>query len=106
MYLGIDLGTQSVKVLLVDGDCNIIRSAQESYPIHRPQPGYAEQIPAEWWSATVKAVQTVAHHNAESITGISVVGHMHGFVMLDARGEVVRPAIIWMDQRSEPQVSQ
>ena len=106
MYLGIDLGTQSVKVLLVDADGKIVRREQEPYPIHRPQPGHAEQNPAEWWAATVKAVQAVARHYADAITGISADGQMHGLVLLDEKGEVVRPAIIWMDQRSAPQVEQ
>ena len=104
MYLGIDLGTQSVKALLVDADGNTVRSAGEAYPIHRPQPGYAEQHPAEWWAATVKVVQAVTRYQADAISGIGVVGQMHGLVLLDGRGEVVRPAIIWMDQRSTPQV--
>lgn len=100
MYLGIDLGTQSVKVVLVDRAGQVIRTAQESYPIHRPQSGWAEQKPAEWWRGVVNAVQSAARHYADQIIAIGLSGQMHGVVLLDAKDEVLRPAIIWMDQRS------
>ncbi len=104
MYLGIDLGTQSVKAVLVNEAGEIIRVAQQAYPISRPQPTWAEQNPDDWWKATVSVVQTVARYAAHQIRAIGLAGQMHGFVALDKQEEVLRPAIIWMDQRSQAEI--
>lgn len=100
MYLGIDVGTQSVKALLVNEKGEIIRVGQESYAVSRPQPTWAEQNPDEWWQATVSAVQTATRHAGNQIRAIGLAGQMHGLAALDKNRELVRPAIIWMDQRS------
>jgi xylulokinase len=99
--LGIDLGTSSVKAVVINlrGAVKAIGAAE--YPILTPRVGYAEQEPAEWWRATVVAVrQAISAAGRPEILGIGFSGQMHGFVLIDQHGEPVRPAIIWADQRS------
>jgi xylulokinase len=99
--LGIDLGTSSVKVVVINANCKIIGIGAAEYPINTPHPGFAEQDPAHWWSATVAAVkQAVAAANRPEIRGISFSAQMHGGVLIDAQNKPVIPAIIWADQRS------
>ena len=99
--LGIDLGTSSVKVVVfaLDGSIRGIGSAE--YPILTPSVGYAEQVPEDWWRATLVAVRQ-AMDNAErpEILGIGFSGQMHGFVLIGADKKPLCPAIIWADQRS------
>lgn len=104
--LGIDIGTSSAKAVLVDSDTQqIIASAAQEYPIHRPAPDRAEQNPAEWWDAVVYAVRQITAEHAD-IAAVGFSGQMHGTVLLDKAGEVVHPAIIWADSRSTEQVAQ
>jgi xylulokinase len=99
--LGIDLGTSSVKVVVSSMDGAIEGLGSAEYPILTPQPGHAEQDPAEWWRATVTAVrQALQQAAAREILGIGFSGQMHGFVPMGADREPQRPAIIWADQRS------
>ena len=101
LYLGIDLGTSSVKVLLVHEDGTIAGTASREYPLSFPAPGWSEQDPADWWSATVSAVREVlAGIDPSSVAGIGCGGQMHGLVILDAQDEVIRPAILWNDGRT------
>jgi xylulokinase len=104
--IGIDVGTSGTKVLLVDGEGNIVARAVEEYPLHTPKPNWAEQDPADWWRATVKAIRRViadAKVNAAEIKGLGLSGQMHGSVFLDAANQVVRPALLWCDQRTAEQ---
>lgn len=99
--LGIDLGTSSVKVVVfaVEGALKGVGMAE--YPILTPRLGYAEQDPEHWWRATVDAVrEALDKAGRPEILGIGFSGQMHGLVLLDQRGSLVRPAIIWADQRS------
>ncbi|MFP4322989.1 MAG: xylulokinase [Anaerolineales bacterium] len=105
MYIGIDLGTSGAKAVLVNRDGEVIRQTHERYPIHRPQTGWAEQSPLEWWLAVTRAVQAVARHHGDTVRGIGVAGQMHGVVLLSGRREVLRNAIIWMDTRSTAQTA-
>jgi len=101
--LGIDLGTSSVKTIIVDADSGrVLGSASSGYPLSHPEAGAAEQDPEEWWQATVSAVQrATAEAGPESaIQAIGLSGQMHGTVLLDRQGEPVAPAIIWSDLRS------
>jgi xylulokinase len=100
MYLGIDLGTQSVKTLLLDSTGQVVGRGQAAYPIYRPFPGWAEQHPQDWWTATVTATRAACHDHADQVECIGITGQMHGTVLLDSQGKLLRPAIIWMDQRS------
>ena len=104
-FIGIDLGTQSVKVVLYDEAGHLLSLAQRDYPILTPQLGFAEQEPEEWWKQTFSALQEVIHSapNRE-IKAVSFSGQMHGLVMLDKNYKPVCPAIIWADQRSEKEV--
>lgn len=103
MYLGIDLGTSSVKLLLIDRDQAVIGSASAPLDVSRPHPGWSEQDPAHWISATGQAADKLraAHAKAfAAIKGIGLSGHMHGATLLDAGDQVLRPCILWNDTRS------
>jgi len=108
MYLlAIDLGTSSVKVIVVSLDGRVVSSATAGYPIHRPGSGLAEQDPEEWWRAVVTAVREAqANFKAPSqdIAAIGLSGQMHGTVLLDKNGMVLVPAVIWPDLRAQRQV--
>jgi xylulokinase len=105
--LGIDLGTSSVKVLLVDSDGHVLAAASAEYPILQPQPQHAEQNPSDWWAATVQAVRSViATAPVGEIAAIGLSGQMHGVVLLDAEHRPLTPAVIWPDGRSGRQVQE
>jgi len=104
--LGIDVGTTGSKALLVGADGSVKASATTEYPMYTPQPLWAEQNPADWWTATVTSIRHVLHESgveAGQVAGVGLTGQMHGLVMLDARGEVLRPCIMWNDQRTAAQ---
>src|SRR5882762_2149457 len=103
MYLGIDLGTSEVKVLLLDAGHHVVAVTGESLHISRPRPLWSEQHPHEWWAALDGAMLRLAgqHGGAmATVRAIGLSGQMHGAVLLDASGEVLRPAILWNDGRS------
>ena len=105
-YIGIDLGTSAVKLLLVNEDGSIVKSVSEEYPLCFPHPGWSEQNPADWWDAVQKGLAALlADVDAAQAAGIGVGGQMHGLVALDENDEVIRPAILWNDGRTEPQVA-
>ncbi len=98
--IGIDLGTSGVKSVLSDGS-EIIASHTVEYPVYQPQNGYAEQSPAEWWNAAVETVKKITENIDKSkIAGIGLSGQMQGLVMLDDNNRIIRPCIIWCDQRT------
>jgi xylulokinase len=104
--LGIDIGTSGTKTLLVDTEGRKIASATLEYPLSTPHPLWAEQAPADWWQATVEGIRRVlaaAQIDAGEIAGIGLSGQMHGSVFLDAEHQVIRPAILWCDQRTAEQ---
>jgi xylulokinase len=104
MYLGIDLGTSGIKAVLVDDAETVRASHTEPLDIARPQPGWSEQTPEDWWQATLRALDAIAaSHPTDmaAVRGIGLSGQMHGAVLLDAGGEPLRPAILWNDTRSE-----
>ena len=103
MYIGIDLGTSSVKCVLVDPDQKVLASASEALEVTRPAPTHSEQDPASWWQSTLKALDRLAaeHPKAMSdVRGIGLSGQMHGATLLDAKDQVLRPCILWNDARS------
>lgn len=105
-YLGIDVSTTGSKALLIDGEGRIITVAVSPHTLSTPKPLWSEQDPEEWWSATSKSIQEVLKQSGvdpKSITGIGLTGQMHGLVLLDADGKVLRPAILWNDQRTQAQ---
>jgi xylulokinase len=101
--IGIDVGTSSVRTLICDERGGIVGAASVEYPIFSPKPGWSEQEPRDWWSATTESVRQAMHETgikAKQIQGIGLTGQMHGAVFLDKKGEVLRPAILWNDQRT------
>lgn len=101
MYLGIDLGTSGVKVLLMDESQRVLGSANAPLSVSRPQDGWAEQNPADWIAATITALAELrGTHDLSGVRGIGLSGQMHGAVVLDAFDQVIRPAILWNDTRS------
>ncbi len=92
--IGLDVGTSGVKGVAIEADGSVVATATEAYPFSTPQPGWSEQDPRDWWEAT----QRVLARLPEGPVGIS--GQMHGLVTLDEHGEVLRPAILWNDQRT------
>ena len=102
--IGIDLGTSSTKTVLFDEDGNVIASAGKDYPLYTPNNGWAEQKPEDWRNAALETIAKVVKESgvsADDIKGLGISGQMHGLVMLDENGDVIRPSIIWCDQRTE-----
>jgi len=101
--LGIDIGTSGTKTLLIDEAGKTIASATDTYPLSTPKPLWAEQEPEDWWQATVSTIRAVLRESGVSpaeIKGIGLSGQMHGAVFLDERHQVIRPSILWCDQRT------
>ena len=101
LYIGIDLGTSSVKLLLMDSSGKIVNIVTEEYPVSYPHPGWSEQRPEDWYEKTVAGVRKLIREaDREQIAGISFGGQMHGLVILDRDDQVIRPAILWNDGRT------
>jgi xylulokinase len=100
LLLGIDLGTGSVKVLLLSPDGAVVREASSPYSVESPHPGWAETDPDEWWAALAIATHATLRDQADSIQAIGLSGQMHGVVLTDSVGTPLRPAILWADTRS------
>ncbi len=101
--LGIDIGTSGTKTILFDEKGVNISSAFKEYPLYQPQIGWAEQNPEDWWEAVVATISSAIQKSGvqvEDVKGIGLSGQMHGLVMLDKEGQVLRPSIIWCDQRT------
>ncbi|MDA4844558.1 xylulokinase [Hoeflea poritis] len=108
MYLGIDLGTSGVKALIIDGAQKIVASATADLKVSRPAPGWSEQDPADWISATGAAVGKLRQkHPAEiaEVKGIGLSGQMHGATLLDPADRVLRPCILWNDTRAHEEAA-
>ena len=108
MYLGLDLGTSSVKALLIDAGQAVVASSSAPVSLSRPHPGWSEQDPAEWVAATEKALDELkAKHGSElaAVKGIGLSGHMHGATLIDAADAVLRPCIMWNDTRSHAEAA-
>ncbi|MBR5932306.1 MAG: xylulokinase, partial [Lachnospiraceae bacterium] len=101
-YIGIDLGTSSVKLLLVDQDGMIVREVSKEYPCSYPHPGWSEQDPADWKKQVFAGLRELCDGQS-SIRAIGIGGQMHGLVVLDENDNVIRPAILWNDGRTEKQ---
>ena len=106
--LGIDVGTTGSKALLVDAGGAVKASATTEYPMSTPRPLWAEQNPADWWDATVTSIRRVLEEGGlqdrpDQVTGVGLTGQMHGLVLLDGAGNVLRPCIMWNDQRTAAQ---
>ena len=106
-YIGVDLGTSSVKLLLLAEDGTVRKTISRRYPVSCPHPGWSEQDPEDWVLQSLTGMEELlAGEHPECVRGIGVAGQMHGLVLLDARGNVLRPAILWNDGRSAQETLQ
>jgi xylulokinase len=109
VFLGIDIGTSGTKTLAMDGGGRILAEANAAYSPSHPQPMWSEQDPEDWWKAAVKTVRAVmrqAKLGRDDVRAIGLSGQMHGSVFLDAQHRVIRPAILWNDQRTAAECCQ
>ncbi|MBQ3498837.1 MAG: xylulokinase [Clostridia bacterium] len=105
LYIGVDLGTSAVKLLLVNERGDIIGEVSKEYPVYYPKSGWSEQNPADWWEAVkIGIAELTADYDKKQIAGIGAGGQMHGLVVLDENNDVIRPAILWNDGRTQKQV--
>ena len=103
-YLGLDIGTSGTKALLITEAGKPVASDTQEYPLLTPRPLWAEQNPEDWWKAVVQTTKNVlekADVKGEEIAGIGLSGQMHGSVFLDKDNNVLRPALLWCDQRTQ-----
>ena len=107
--LGIDLGTSSVKVMLLNPQSGVLGTAAREYGVDIPLLGYAEQRPETWWAMTVEALQELRAQLPQAYAAVCAIGlsaQMHGLITVDANGDPVRPAMIWLDQRSQQELAE
>jgi len=105
-FMGIDISTTSAKALIIDEKGKVAAVQGTPQPISQPQPLWSEQNPKDWWAGmaqSIRAALSEANLSGEAIAAIGLTGQMHGLVMLDAQGEVLRPSILWNDQRTQAQ---
>ena len=104
--IGIDVGTSSMKTLLIDESGVVVGSVTEFYPFETPKPLWSEQDPAHWWKATCVSIKRVLEETrveSKDVAGVGLTGQMHGLVLLDKDNQVLRPCILWNDQRTAKQ---
>ncbi|MCI0352051.1 MAG: hypothetical protein L0Z53_21740, partial [Acidobacteriales bacterium] len=104
--LGLDISTTGAKALVIGEDGRVIASHTTPQPISTPKPLWSEQNPSDWWdgiAASIRAALTAASAKGSDIACIGLTGQMHGLVLLDAAGKVLRPSILWNDQRTQKQ---
>ena len=99
-YIGVDLGTSAVKLILMDEDGKIVKVVSKEYPISFPRPGWSEQNPYDWYEQSVEGMKELIQGSELFVQGISFGGQMHGLVVLDDKDQVIRPAILWNDGRT------
>ena len=103
MFIGIDLGTSSVKMILVDHEQNILATSDFPLTVQNPKDGYSEQNPDEWIKATFECLESLKFSKPKEFSetiSIGISGHMHGATLIDKSGDVIRPCILWNDTRS------
>jgi xylulokinase len=101
--LGLDIGTSGAKALLCDERGTVLATALAEYPLYTPRPLWSEQDPADWWRGAREAIRSVLKASGAEgaqVAGLGLTGQMHGAVFLDARDEIIRPALLWNDQRT------
>lgn len=106
LYIGIDLGTSSVKTILVDEKGEKLATVTRHYPVEYPKPGWSQQNPEDWYDAVISGLEELLDGQDKSkLAGLGVAGQMHGLVILDDEDRIIRPAILWNDGRTEDQVA-
>src|SRR4028118_2192458 len=103
VHVGLDVGTGGARAIAVDEAGEVVAKASSEYPLHSPRPGWTEQDPADWWEGAKAALGEVAAPAGGDVAGIGLTGQMHGSVFLDSADEVIRPALLWNDQRTGEQ---
>ena len=109
MFLGLDLGTSELKALLLNDQHQVLATARAPLTVQRPQALWSEQDPASWWQALQQVMDSLQRSHPEALSqlqGVGLSGQMHGAVLMDAQGDVLRPAILWNDGRSGAQCEQ
>src|SRR5581483_2805313 len=109
MYLGLDIGTSSVKGVLMDGAERVVASRTAPLEVSRPHAGWSEQDPESWWTACEKVLDGLAREHPKelgAVRGIGLSGHMHGATLLDAADKPLRPCILWNDVRSADEAAE
>lgn len=109
LFLGVDVSTTSVKALLIDQEGRVVSTGSSDLPISTPRPLWSEQDPHDWWQGTVKSIRKAVEEagvSGEAVQAVGLTGQMHGLVLLDEAGQVLRPAILWNDQRTAAQCEQ
>lgn len=107
MYVGLDLGTSSLKAIVIDDKQNVVATATAEIAVSRPHPGWSEQDPADWLSAAEAALSALSSQtDLTAVTGIGLSGHMHGATILSADDAVLRPCILWNDTRSHAEAAE
>jgi xylulokinase len=101
--LGLDVGTTGARCVAIDETGRLLAEATAEYPLYSPRPGWSEQNPEDWWEASRTAIGRVAEKVGPDVAGIGLTGQMHGAVFLDGGGAVIRPALLWNDQRTQEQ---
>ena len=101
--IGVDVGTSGTRALAVTTEGRLVAEATRPHDLLTPRPGWTEQDPLQWWEACRAALAEVAAAAGDDVVGLGLAGQMHGSVFLDAAGEVVRPALLWNDQRTASQ---
>lgn len=101
MYIGIDIGTSSVKTLLMDSLGEVIRTSSREYPLIFVKDGWIEQHPSDWYEKTIESLKELIIGYENRVKAISFSGQMHGLVVLDENDKIIRPAMLWCDQRTE-----
>lgn len=104
--IGIDLGTTGARSVRIDAAGRIVASATATFPLLTPQPGWTEQEPARWWDAVVQTLREVVAAAEAPVAAIGLTGQMHGAVFLDGAGDVIRPTLLWNDQRTADAASE
>ena len=105
LYIGVDLGTSAVKLLLMDETGEIHNTVTREYPLEFPRPGWSQQNPEDWWDAVSHGIpELLAGFDAGQVAGVGAAGQMHGLVILDEADQVIRPAILWNDGRTAKEV--
>ena len=105
LYIGIDLGTSAVKLLLMDGEGTICNQISKEYPLEFPRPGWSQQDPEDWKRAVLEGIPALLEgFDKSQVAGIGAGGQMHGLVVLDEHDQVIRPAILWNDGRTAEEV--
>lgn len=101
LFLGLDLGTSSLKATIINKNCEIVFERSIAYNLSQPQPGFSEQNPLDWFDAVKVIIDEVSQNYGDTVLGMAIDGQMHGLVLLDENDEVIRPCILWNDSRSK-----